>query len=434
MLDVLDADAVRAGQEDRVRVRGVDDRLDLEPERLGPAAVRLGRFDQEAEVVEERPVRGPGLAVHEDEARAADLDRAERGPRQAVALERGRRALRVGREERDVVEVVLGLGLRLDETDVQALAELELPSVPGGSSARAAARFETRSPTCFSGPGVRGPSASKNVSLPRRASVPISVNCPARRSRACRGAARSARRSSRRSATQNATWSSVSGRMSRQITRARRRRNLVCRWGANGNRAVMGRLRRVSCESDGISRRGRGRGFEYLDPRGRRIADDETLERIRALAIPPAWTDVWICPTPTATSRRSAPTPPGGAQYLYHPRWRARRDRQKFDRMLAFARALPRVRRVVARDLDEDDLSRERVLACAVRLLDRGLFRIGSEEYAEANGSYGLATLERQHVTLGREGRGGLRLHGQGRHAPDPGGRRPATCTTWSPG
>jgi DNA topoisomerase IB len=164
----------------------------------------------------------------------------------------------------------------------------------------------------------------------------------------------------------------------------------------------MGRLRRVSCESDGIARRRRGRGFEYVDSRGRRVTDGDVLERIRALAIPPAWTRVWICPDPDGHLQAVGTDVAGRRQYLYNPRWRARRDRQKFDRMLAFARALPRVRRVVARDLDADELTRRRVLAAAVRLLDRGLFRIGSEEYAEANGSYGLATLERQHVTLGR--------------------------------
>jgi DNA topoisomerase IB len=161
-------------------------------------------------------------------------------------------------------------------------------------------------------------------------------------------------------------------------------------------------MRRVSCETDGISRRRRGRGFEYRDPRGRRVADEATLERIRALVIPPAWTHVWICPDPDGHLQAVGTDVAGRRQYLYHPRWRARRDRQKFDRMLAFARALPKVRRVVARDLREHDLTRRRVLAAAVRLLDRGLFRIGSEEYAETNGSYGLATLEREHVTLGR--------------------------------
>src|SRR5262245_55581177 len=166
----------------------------------------------------------------------------------------------------------------------------------------------------------------------------------------------------------------------------------------------MGRLRRVSCESDGIARRGRGRGFEYRDARGRRITHDETLDRIRALVIPPAWTDVWICPDPDGHLQAVGTDDAGRRQYLYHPRWRARRDREKFERMLAFARALPRVRRTVERDLHGRGPSRERVLACAVRLLDLGLFRVGNDEYAETNGSFGLTTLERRHVTVGRGG------------------------------
>ena len=110
----------------------------------------------------------------------------------------------------------------------------------------------------------------------------------------------------------------------------------------------------MSCESDGISRRRRGRGFEYLDPRGRPLADEEALERIRALVIPPAWTDVWICPLPNGHLQAVGTDAAGRRQYLYHPRWRARRDRAKFDRMLAVAQALPRVRRAVGRDLAVD--------------------------------------------------------------------------------
>ena len=166
----------------------------------------------------------------------------------------------------------------------------------------------------------------------------------------------------------------------------------------------MSRLRRVSCESAGISRRRRGRGFEYLDASGRRVGDAETRERIRALAIPPAWTDVWICPDPDGHLQAVGTDAAGRRQYLYHSRWRARRDRQKFDRMLEFARALPRLRRTVGRDLGTGRPPRDRVLACAVRLLDRGLFRIGNDEYAETNGSFGLTTLERRHVTVGSDG------------------------------
>ena len=166
----------------------------------------------------------------------------------------------------------------------------------------------------------------------------------------------------------------------------------------------MGRLRRVSWDSPGIARRRRGRGFEYLAPDGSRLEDDEALERIRALVIPPAWTDVWICTEADGHLQAVGIDAAGRRQYLYHPRWRVRRDREKFRRMLDFARSLPRLRRQVERDLERDDLSRERVLACAVRLLDRGLFRVGSEEYAETNGSYGLATLGREHVTIRSDG------------------------------
>ena len=164
-------------------------------------------------------------------------------------------------------------------------------------------------------------------------------------------------------------------------------------------------LRRVSCSSEGFSRRGRGRGFEYVDAAGGRLEDEQTLERIRALVIPPAWRDVWICPDPEGHLQAVGTDVAGRRQYLYHPLWRVRRDRQKFARMLDFARALPSMRRRVERDLRGQELTRERVLACAVRLLDRGLFRIGSEEYAETNGSYGLATIERAHVKLEPGGR-----------------------------
>src|SRR5581483_2657011 len=163
----------------------------------------------------------------------------------------------------------------------------------------------------------------------------------------------------------------------------------------------MPRLRRVECSAPGIVRRRRGRGFEYRDATGRPVT--EALERIRALAIPPAWTDVWICSDPNGHLQAVGTDAAGRRQYLYHERWRARRDQEKFDRMLDFARVLPRVRKRAARELRGEGLTRERVLSCAVRLLDRGFFRVGGEQYAE-NGTYGLATLERRHVTLGAEG------------------------------
>jgi DNA topoisomerase I len=144
----------------------------------------------------------------------------------------------------------------------------------------------------------------------------------------------------------------------------------------------MGRLRRVDCAGPGIRRRKRGRGFEYLDESCGRITDDEVLERIRALAIPPGWEDVWICADPLGHIQATGVDARGRKQYRYHDRWRERRDREKFDRMVEFARRLPRLRRRVERDLRRRKLSRERILACAVRLLDRGFFRIGSEGYA----------------------------------------------------
>jgi DNA topoisomerase I len=158
------------------------------------------------------------------------------------------------------------------------------------------------------------------------------------------------------------------------------------------------RLRRADCSTPGISRRRRGRGFEYLEASGDRVEDAATLERIRALAIPPAWTDVWICPDPNGHLQSVGTDAAGRRQYRYHERWRQRRDQKKFDEMLAFARALPRLREVAAADLGER--GRRRELACAVRLLDRGFFRVGGEEYADGNGSYGLATLEKSHVEL----------------------------------
>jgi DNA topoisomerase IB len=162
----------------------------------------------------------------------------------------------------------------------------------------------------------------------------------------------------------------------------------------------MPRVQRVQCTDPGFTRRRRGKGFSYLDSRGRPIRDADTLRRIRGLAVPPAWTDVWICPDPWGHLQAAGTDAAGRRQYLYHPRWREWRDRQKFQRMRAFASVLPQVRETVARDLALPGLPRERVLACAVRLLDRGFFRIGSEEYTDQNGSFGLATLRKEHVRI----------------------------------
>ncbi len=163
----------------------------------------------------------------------------------------------------------------------------------------------------------------------------------------------------------------------------------------------MTRLRRSDPSLPGFTRRRAGKGFVYLDEAGERIADTEVLERIKALVIPPAWETVWICPWSTGHLQAVGMDARGRRQYRYHDRWRARRDAEKFNHMVAFARALPELRRRCIELLEADDaLSRERVLACMVRLLDLGFFRIGGEEYVEQNGSYGLATLCKEHVTL----------------------------------
>ena len=163
----------------------------------------------------------------------------------------------------------------------------------------------------------------------------------------------------------------------------------------------MARLRRVDCSVPGIARRRRGRGFEYLDEQGERIEDEDVLARIRELVIPPAWEDVWICRDAMGHIQAVGTDAAGRRQYLYHDRWRERRDQEKFDEMLRFARTLPRVRKITASHLTQKKVTRERVLACAVRLLDRGFFRIGTEGYAEQNQTYGLATMQKRHVTLG---------------------------------
>ena len=163
-----------------------------------------------------------------------------------------------------------------------------------------------------------------------------------------------------------------------------------------------GRLRRADCAGPGIRRIRRGRGFSYEDTSGEAIADEETLERIRALVIPPAWKEVWICPDPVGHIQATGYDEAGRKQYLYHERWQQRQAERKFELVREFALALPKLRRAVTADLRREGMPRERALACAVRLLDLGFFRIGSEVYAEENESYGLATVLREHVTVKR--------------------------------
>ncbi|MBV9213388.1 MAG: DNA topoisomerase IB [Actinobacteria bacterium] len=163
----------------------------------------------------------------------------------------------------------------------------------------------------------------------------------------------------------------------------------------------MARLRRVDCSGPGIRRRRRGRGFEFVDEDGNRVDEPEVLARIGELVIPPAWDEVWVCPYPLGHIQATGIDARGRKQYIYHPHWRARRDQQKFDSMIDFARALPLMRRRIRRDLADTEMSRQRVLACAVRLLDRGFFRVGGEDYAVENETYGLATMLKSHVTVG---------------------------------
>ena len=162
----------------------------------------------------------------------------------------------------------------------------------------------------------------------------------------------------------------------------------------------MARLRRADCSGPGIRRRRRGKGFEYLDDDGRRITEPSVLQRIQELAIPPAWEQVWICPYPMGHIQATGTDAAGRKQYRYHDKWRERRDAQKFEEMIDFARALPRLRARVAKDIRRRGMPREKVLACAMRLLDRGFFRIGPENYAEENDTYGIATMRKRHVTV----------------------------------
>jgi DNA topoisomerase I len=164
------------------------------------------------------------------------------------------------------------------------------------------------------------------------------------------------------------------------------------------------RLRRSNPAKPGLTRRRAGRGWIVLDAAGQRVTDPDVLARVRALAIPPAWRDVWICPDPYGHIQAVGTDAAGRRQYRYHDVWREHRDRAKHDRVLAVGERLPAMRRRWRRDLDRHELDRRRVLAAAARLLDLGLFRVGGEEYAEENSTYGLATLRREHVRV-RHGR-----------------------------
>jgi DNA topoisomerase I len=182
--------------------------------------------------------------------------------------------------------------------------------------------------------------------------------------------------------------------------------------------ATAAQLRYVSDERPGLGRVRRGKAFHYLGPDGEAVRDLPTLRRIRALAIPPAWTDVWICPIPHGHIQAVGRDARGRKQYRYHPRWRDVRDQTKYTRLIEFGRALPRIRERVQQDLGRPGLPREKVLATVLRLLETTLIRVGNEEYARQNHSYGLTTLRSQHVTVdGTRLRFEFRGKGGKRHA-----------------
>jgi DNA topoisomerase-1 len=143
----------------------------------------------------------------------------------------------------------------------------------------------------------------------------------------------------------------------------------------------------------------RGR-FRYVDARGNRIEDEEKLERIRSLVIPPAWKDVWIASSPSAKLQATGIDAAGRKQYLYHPRFRAQREQEKFDRLIRFAERLPDLREAMAEHMDNEVLDRERVSAIATRLINHGWFRVGTERYAKASRTFGITTLRKSHVTV----------------------------------
>jgi hypothetical protein len=173
--------------------------------------------------------------------------------------------------------------------------------------------------------------------------------------------------------------------------------------GRRGRDGARGGPRYVSDADPGIRRRRKGKGFEYLDAQGRRIGDRHTVARIRALVIPPAWRDVWICPRADGHIQAIGRDARGRKQYRYHADWREVRDATKYERMVPFARRLPAIRRRVAQDLKRQGLPREKVLALVVRLLETTSIRVGNSEYARTNGSFGLTTLRGRHVAgLGR--------------------------------
>src|SRR5712692_1945925 len=187
-------------------------------------------------------------------------------------------------------------------------------------------------------------------------------------------------------------------------------------------------LRYVSDRTPGIRRKRAGRHFRYVDPDGRPVPDATTITRIRSLRIPPAWTDVWICPSPLGHVQATGRDGKGRKQYRYHARWNTVRDKAKYEHTLAFARALPAIRARVAADLAQPGLPSEKVLATVVRLLETTLIRVGNEEYARHNHSFGLTTMRDQYVDVSGS-RISFHFPRQGRQEERHRCARPPACT-----
>jgi DNA topoisomerase IB len=162
----------------------------------------------------------------------------------------------------------------------------------------------------------------------------------------------------------------------------------------------MSSLKRSDPSSPGLTRVGAGKGFFYRDADGERVTDEATLTRIEELVLPPAWKDVWIAPEADGHIQATGTDAAGRLQYRYHDAWREQRDAEKFERVLEFAAGLPKLRATLLEHLRQDGIPRERALACAVRLLDLGFFRLGSEDYAEQNETFGVATMQQRHVKV----------------------------------
>jgi DNA topoisomerase-1 len=177
--------------------------------------------------------------------------------------------------------------------------------------------------------------------------------------------------------------------------------------------AEVAKLRYVSDRAPGITRRRSGEGFVYCDPGGRPIRNGDALARFKVLRIPPAWTDVWICPDPNGHIQAVGRDARGRKQYIYHPRWREVRDETKFAHMLTFGKALPRIRRRVETDISRPGLPRDKILAAVVRLMERTLGRVGNPAYARQNNSFGLTTLRRDHIRIAG---GSIELDFRGKH------------------